>query len=118
MQMHNIAYAGLDIPTWFLLIREPSFSVKATAYIPRLADQPTPNPINVLWKRLYSNYYNASASKTQLYGIVLILMYPFLTGPWRKYNSLFRSLLQQRATLLDFKDLAQTADFLRNNVDL
>jgi methionyl-tRNA formyltransferase len=116
--LFSVVYAGLDIDTWFLLVQEPAFSVRAAAFIASLAKQRTRNPANLLWKRAYRRY-RTTGRLAMGEAFVLALLRPLLTSAWRKYDGFFRSIVAEKAIILDFNDTSEVKDFLRDqSIDL
>ncbi len=115
---YKVAYAGMDKATWFLLLQEPSFDLAAAAYIPKLANQPTYNPCNYVWKKLYGRYMT-QGRLTPLQQALLWSLRPFLTAAWRAYHRFFLSIQETRARLIDFDDTDQTVQFMHDQaIDL
>lgn len=115
---YAVAYAGLDLNTWFLLLREPRFSVKAAAHIPKLATQRTLNPVNMLWKRAYRHYLKQGRLPLG-HRLLAFGLWPMTTSAWRKYCRWFASLTREGVVLLDFEDAEAVTTFLREHgVDL
>jgi methionyl-tRNA formyltransferase len=118
-KIYNIAYAGLDSDTWFLLAGEPLFAPKIAALMPNLLEHPTRNPCNILLKYAYRQYATGGHANVFLWSYVLRMCSPLLTSAWRKYYRFIISTVQQKVEVVDFENAAHAiASMQRHAIDL
>lgn len=117
MEQLRIVYAGLDILTFLLIVREPLFRLSGVAYNEDFS-QGGVNPINYIGRILY---LLRKSEKSHILENCICIAWQLLsfasTGIFRKYRRYITALSKNYISIIDF-DNPNTSVYLRDNADI